>query len=366
MRRVMFLMGLLLLALLLMPHATGLVSPVSAAAVDPTRIETAVPTTLVAGTPTALTATLRDTATNATVSGALLTFSEKTTFGVLLIGNRSTDSTGRASVPYEPVYNGTFTILVSYEGNASFAPSNASLALNVQAAAAPPAPPFPADLLIVLVILAVVGSVWVTYAYVGVQILGIRSIGSRPEDEAFESREMEKMERSEAEPRDAAASQKRVPGIANANRAVVYLAISAIILSGAAVALIAMGGVGHTTAYSYTPTTVELQVTVVPDFRGAGWDSFVPDELVVHQGDTVKITVYNEDTMDHGFAIDALKVNSVLPAATQDNVTGDITPSVTLITFTVTTSGAFTWYCTNPCGPGHTTMIGTLLVLPDD
>ena len=173
--------------------------------------------------------------------------------------------------------------------------------------------------------------------------------------------EKEIMEKEESE---AERPQKRVPGSANANRAVVYLAISALILSGAAVALLLTGGVAHSAAY--TPSTVSLQVTVVPDFRGAAWDSFVPDELVVHAGDTVKITVYNEDTMDHGFAIDALNVNSVLPAAFQDNTTGDITPSVTVVTFTVGAAGAFLWYCTNPCGAGHTTMIGTLMVLPDD
>jgi heme/copper-type cytochrome/quinol oxidase subunit 2 len=59
-------------------------------------------------------------------------------------------------------------------------------------------------------------------------------------------------------------------------------------------------------------------------------------------------------------------VNQVLPAATQDNTTGDITPSVTVVTFVVPTAGAFLWYCTNPCGPGHMTMTGTLVVLPDD
>ncbi len=366
MRRLMLAaLALLVLLLIFVPsaHAAGPL-PRSAAGVDPTRVEAAVPASLVAGTPTALTATLRDTATNGTVGGAALTFSEKTTFGWLLLGNKSTDSQGEASVPYEPVANGTYTIVVSYPGNASYAPSNATLALNVLAASTPPPPAMPADQLIVFVILAVVGGVWATYAFVGFQILGIRSIGSRPEDAEFESRELKQMEKSEAEPTDAGASKKRAPGFANANRAVVYLAISAIILSGAAVALIVTGGVGHTAAY--TPTTVDLQVTVVPDFRGAGWDSFVPDELVVHAGDTVKVTVYNEDTMDHGFAIDALGVNSVLPAATQDNTTGDITPSVTVITFLAPSAGAFTWYCTSPCGPGHTTMIGTLLVLPDD
>ncbi len=363
MRRGVLLLAALLLALAVAPivAASGPSGP-SPAAGDPTAIEAVTPSALVAGIPSTLVATLRDTATSAPIGGANLSFSEATTFGWLLLGNATTNAQGEAGVQYEPVYNGTYTIVIAYAGDGSYSPTNTTLTLTVFAATAPPAPPFPADRLIVFVILAVVGGVWATYAFVAFQILGIRSVGSRPEDEAFESRELEKMEKGSE---DASASTKRAPGLANANRAVVYLAISALILSGAAVALMVTGGIGHTEA-AYTPSTVSLQVTVVPDFRGAGWDSFVPDELVVHAGDTVKITVYNEDTMDHGFAIDALGVNQVLPAATQDNVTGDITPSVTLITFTAATAGSFIWYCTNPCGPGHTTMIGTLVVLPDD
>ena len=362
MRRLALAATLLVLLLTLLPAVAAAFPPSPApTAADPTAIEAVSPSALVAGVPTTLVATLRDTATSSPVGGANLTFAEETTFGWLVLGNVTTNAQGEAGVGYEPVYNGTYTVVVSYAGDGSHAPSNATLSLMVLAASSPPPPLIPTDRLIVFVILAVVGGVWATYAFVGLQILGIRSIGSRPEDEEFESKELEKMEK---EPEDAGASKMRVPGNANASRAVVYLAVSALVLSGAAVGLLLMGGVGHTEAYN--PSTVSLQVTVVPDFRGAGWDSFVPDELVVHAGDTVKITVYNEDTMDHGFAIDALGVNVVLPAASQDNTTGDITPSVTPITFTASTAGAFTWYCTNPCGPGHVTMIGTLVVLSDD
>ncbi len=362
MRRAALVLVALVLALVSAPFALA-ASPSAPlpGAVDPTAIMPVTPSALVAGIPSTLVATLQDTATSTPVVGAPLTFSERTTFGWLLLGNTTTNAQGEAGVTYEPASNGTYTVVIAYAGDGSYAPANTTLTLTVFAASAPPAPPIPADRLIVFVILAVVGGVWATYAFVAFLILGIRSVGSRPEDEAFESRELRKMEK---ESEDAGASKQRAPGAANANRAVVYLAISALILSGAAVALLVTGGVGHTAAY--TPSTVSLQVTVVPDFRGAAYDSFVPDELVVHAGDTVKITVFNEDTMDHGFAIDALGVNQPIPAATQDNVTGDITPSVTLITFTAAAAGAFTWYCTNPCGPGHTTMIGTLVVLPDD
>ena len=362
MRRSAVAAGLLLLFLVLAPVLVAAAPPAPIpATADPTAINAVSPSTLVAGVSTTLVATLRDTATGMPIGGANLTFSEPTTFGRLVLGNATTNTLGEAGVTYEPVYNGTYTILIAYTGNASYAPANTTLSLNVLATSSPPPPLIPPDRLIALVIVVIVGGVWATYAFVGYQVLGIRRIGSRPEDEAFESKELEKMEK---EPEDAGASQKRAPGIANASRAIVALAAAALILSGVAVGLVALGGVGHTEAY--TPQTVSLQVSVIPDFRGAGWDSFVPDELIVHVGDTVKITVYNEDTMDHGFAIDAFGVNQVIPSATQDNTTGDITPSVTLITFTVGTAGAFTWYCTNPCGPGHATMTGTLVVLLDD
>jgi len=360
MRRALAAIAILLMLVALAPAvAAGPVSPTPTAA-DPTSIQAVTPPTLVAGIQSTLVVTLRDTATAAPIGGANLSFSEKTTFGWLPLGNATTNAQGEAGITYEPVYNGTYTLVVSFAGDGTYAPTNTTLALTVMGTSTSPPPLLTADRLIVLVIVAVVGGVWATYGFVAFLVVGIRTSGARSDEEESElEKEIMEKEASEAE-----APAKRVPGNANTNRAVVYLAISALILSGAAVVLLLSGGVAHTAAY--TPSTVNLQVTVIPDFRGAGWDSFVPDELVVHAGDTVKITVYNEDTMDHGFAIDALGVNSVLPAASQDNTTGDITPSVTLITFTVTAPGALLWYCTNPCGDGHTTMTGTLMVLPDD
>ena len=347
--------------LILAPAAAASSSaPAAPAAADPTTIQSITSSTLAVGIQATLVVTLRDTATSAPVGGANLSFSQRTTFGWLSLGNATTNAQGEAGIVYEPASGGTYTIVVSYLGDPNYAPANMTLTITAVGAASPPPPLLTSDQVIVLVIVAIVGGVWATYGFVAFLILGIRSAGSRSEEES-ESKEKEIMEEASKE---AEVPTKRVPGVANANRAVVYLAISALILSGAAVVLLLSGGVAHSAAY--TPSTVDLQVTVVPDFRGAAYDSFVPDELVVHAGDTVKITVFNEDTMDHGFAIDALGVNQVIPAASQNNATGDITPSVTLITFTAPAAGAFIWYCTNPCGPGHTTMTGTLMVLPDD
>ncbi len=361
MRRILLVAAALALLFALVPGAAAAdaVTPRTTAA-DPTSLTFVTPSAIVAGVPTTLVVTLRDTATASPVSGANVSFTQRTTFGWLALGNGTTGSQGDAGVTYEPVSNGTYTILVAYAGNASYGPANTTLTLTVLGVSTPPPPILTGDRLIVLVIVAVVGGVWATYGFVAYLVLGIRTVGSMSEEES-ESMEKEIMEK---EASAAEEPKKRVPGASNANRAVVYLAVSALVLSGAAVVLLLSGGIAHTSAY--TPTTVSLQVTVIPDFRGTGWDSFVPDELVVHAGDTVKLTLYNEDTgMAHGFAIDALGVNVQLPAATTD-AGGNITPYSTTVTFTVPSAGAFTWYCTDPCGPGHTTMTGTLMVLPDD
>ncbi len=351
-----------LLAVCLLPTAAAANPPAPVrAAADPTSVQIVTPAELVAGVQTTLVAHLQDAATATPIPGETLSFSQKTAFGWLLLGNVTTNDQGEAGVPYEPVHDGTYSVTVSFAGDANYSSSNTTLALTVLATSSPPPPLLTSYQMIALVVVLVVGGVWVTYAFVASQILAIRRIGSRPEDEEFESKERESMEEK---PSGAEAPPKRVPGIANANRAVIGLAVAALVLAGAAIALVGMGGLGHTQAY--TPSTVSLEVTVIPDFRGSGWDSFVPDELVVHAGDTVKITAYNEDTgMAHGFVIDALGVSVQLPAATQD-AGGNITPSVTPISFTVTSAGSFTWYCNDPCGPGHLTMTGTLVVLPDD
>lgn len=347
------------LALTLGSAAASSTGP-SPRAADPTSIQAISSSAIVAGIQTTLAVSLQDTATAAPVGGAVLSFAEQTTFGWLALGNATTNAQGEAGVNYAPVSAGSYTIAVSYGGNATYAPTNATLTVAVIGAASPPPPFFTPDRIIVLVIVAVVGGVWLTYGFVALLVLGIRNAGSRSEEEELEL-EKEIMEQEENE-----AEKQSVPVAARANKAVVYLAISALILSGAAVAMLLTGGVAHTAAY--TPSTVELQIAVIPDFRGGGWDSFVPNEPIVHAGDTVKITLYSTDTdMPHGFAIDALGIKIDIPRATIDNATGDIIPSVvTVPAFTVTAAGAFVFYCTAYCGDGHTTMTGTLVVLPDD
>lgn len=71
----------------------------------------------------------------------------------------------------------------------------------------------------------------------------------------------------------------------------------------------------------------------------------------IQPGDRVKLHVYNEDTYDHGFAIDVFGVNRRM-----------FPKSTTTIEFTPSLSGKFNFYCSVPCGEGHYDQIGTLIV----
>lgn len=351
--------ALVLLALL--PAATAsTVAPL--AGVEPTTIQALQTSALVPNVQTLIVATLEDAATGAGVAGENLSFVQVTLFGHLDLGVAPTNAQGKASVPFTPQAGGPYTVNVTFAGDAAYAPSNTTLTLTVLAASSPPPPLIPPDRAIVLVVVAVVGGVWSTYAFVAYLVLGIRGAGSRSEEDEAQLEERRTMEKA---PSDAEASPKRVPGAANTNRAVVALAVAALVLAGASVGLVAVGGLGKTAAY--TPQTMEFSITAVPDLRGGGWDSFVPNEVVVHVGDTIKITLYNADTgMAHGFAIDALGIKVDLPMATVNNATGEVIPAVvTVPAFTVTAPGTLIWYCTVYCGDGHSTMTGTLVVLPD-
>jgi len=87
--------------------------------------------------------------------------------------------------------------------------------------------------------------------------------------------------------------------------------------------------------------------------------SFRPEIADVDQGDTIIMTVINEDDYDHGIAIDAFGVSQRMPA------NGTIT-----IEFVATQEGEFPYYCSVPCGDGivdgvkrtHFDMIGKMHV----
>lgn len=78
------------------------------------------------------------------------------------------------------------------------------------------------------------------------------------------------------------------------------------------------------------------------------WD---PDVIRAKPGTKLILNIYNEDSYDHGFAIDVLGVNRRLFPQT-----------TTAIEFTPSLRGKFNFYCSVPCGEGHYGQIGTLII----
>lgn len=92
--------------------------------------------------------------------------------------------------------------------------------------------------------------------------------------------------------------------------------------------------------------TVEINMRVVKD--NWKWD---PATIKVNSGDKLVLKIYNEDTYDHGFAIDVFGVNRRLFPQT-----------TTVVEFTPSLTGKYNFYCSVPCGEGHYDQIGTIIV----
>jgi len=116
----------------------------------------------------------------------------------------------------------------------------------------------------------------------------------------------------------------------------------------------------------YVPSQAERRFILlsIPDFAGDGYDKFLPETIVVNQGDNVSLAVRNLDTAPHGFAMAAYGIDAAVNPA-QELANGTLTPSVTEVpTFIASSPGIFKFLCTVPCGPGHREMVGAMTVLP--
>ena len=76
-----------------------------------------------------------------------------------------------------------------------------------------------------------------------------------------------------------------------------------------------------------------------------------PADIRVKAGDLVKLHLFNEDTYDHGFAIEAFGINKRLFPRRQTD-----------IEFIASRTGSFQFYCSVPCGEGHYEQIGSLFL----
>ena len=77
---------------------------------------------------------------------------------------------------------------------------------------------------------------------------------------------------------------------------------------------------------------------------------FVPNPIVVNQGERVKIIMTSTD-VTHGFLLPDYKINTILPVGRP-----------TTIEFVADKQGTFKFLCSVLCGSGHGGMKGTLVV----
>lgn len=78
---------------------------------------------------------------------------------------------------------------------------------------------------------------------------------------------------------------------------------------------------------------------------------FDPAVLEVKKCDKITLNIYNEDSYDHGFAVDVFGVNQRLSPHT-----------TTTVTFTASQPGEHVFYCSVPCGEGHFEQKGKIVV----
>ena len=97
-----------------------------------------------------------------------------------------------------------------------------------------------------------------------------------------------------------------------------------------------------------TPTT---QTETVKEFNiVASQFEFTPSTITVNKGDKVKITLTSDD-VTHGFAIPEFNVDAQVSKGEEKTVE-----------FVADKIGTFTFYCSVPCGSGHSEMNGKLIV----
>ena len=128
------------------------------------------------------------------------------------------------------------------------------------------------------------------------------------------------------------------------------------------IAVVLMGaGIGYRAFFlpkSSVPVTTGKVREITITSQKNKWN-FNPELIEVDRGDTVKLTVINEDNYDHGFALDAFGISQRMPAN-----------STIHIEFVVTQEGDFPYYCSVPCGDGivdgkkrgHFDMVGRIHV----
>lgn len=116
--------------------------------------------------------------------------------------------------------------------------------------------------------------------------------------------------------------------------------------------VLVIGGIVYKTQFvSKSVAPSGNTVTVEMHARENSW-TWDPDTIRVKAGDHVVLNITNEDTYDHGFAVDAFGINK------------RISPKSSIqLEFDATRTGEFIFYCSVPCGSG--TVNGKIRGHPD-
>ncbi len=108
---------------------------------------------------------------------------------------------------------------------------------------------------------------------------------------------------------------------------------------------------GDTSKPTDDKQTTTTQTETVKEFDiAASQFKFTPDTITVNKGDKVKITLTSTD-VTHGFAIAEFNVDAEVSKGEEKTVE-----------FVADKAGTFTFYCSVPCGSGHSGMNGKLIV----
>ncbi len=108
-----------------------------------------------------------------------------------------------------------------------------------------------------------------------------------------------------------------------------------------------------TSAAILTTTTTTTNVVDVKEFSATitakQWE-FMPSTISVKEGDKVKLKLTSAD-VTHGFSLPDFGINQKIDPGKE-----------TIVEFVADKSGTFPFFCSVPCGAGHISMKGQLIV----
>lgn len=109
--------------------------------------------------------------------------------------------------------------------------------------------------------------------------------------------------------------------------------------------LIETTSIGSSTTTTQTPDSKLKEFDII----AKQWE-FMPETITVNVNDTVRLNIKSVD-VTHGFSLPQFGINEVLEPDKEVN-----------IEFVADKIGTFPFYCSVPCGAGHSSMRGRIIV----